>query len=130
MSAARDKAAKVLAFPALTRIPEPEMPLTGAARDKYMELAKGLLASRKLNTFTRMKCEQVSILYGQMQKRVAMNMTISAVAMDSIGKLMRELQLVDESESTAPAPSWTENRFARIGVIIRPGTQKAELRPS
>jgi hypothetical protein len=124
------KTSKVLAFPALTKVPAPEMPIAGAAYDKYVELATRLLHSRKLNMFTRAKCEQIAILHGQMAKRVAMNQVISATAMDSIGKLMKELQLVDESESTAPAESRSQNRFARIGVIIRPGTQKAELRSS
>lgn len=131
MSRAADRTnSKVLAFPALIKVPEPDMPLEGAAYDKYKELAKGLLAARKLNNFTRMKCEQFAILHGQMQKKVAMHAQISTRALDTMGKLMKELQLVDESESVAPTESGAENRFARIGVVVRPGTEKAELRPS
>lgn len=130
MSAGEKKATKILAFPALKRIPEPEMPLVGPARDKYMELAGALLVSSKLNVFTRAKCEQVAILHGQMRKRITQNQVVSASSIDAIGKLMKELQLVDESEAIAPVASGAENRFSRIGVIIRPGTQKAELRSS
>ena len=130
MRAGEKRAANLLAFPALTRIPPPEFPLKGAAYDKYMELAKGLLHARKLNTFTRMKCEQFAILHGGVHKRIDLGMDPSRAAVETMGKLMKELQLVDESDSTAPEPKGQENRYSRIGVITRPGTEKAELRPS
>lgn len=130
MSAGSKKAADILAFPALQAIPAPEMPLEGVAYDKYIELAKGLLNSRKLNTFTRMKCEQLAIMHGTMHKRLTMGLAITASSQEAMGKLMKELQLVDESDSTAPEPAGKENRYSRIGIIVRAGTKKAEIRPT
>lgn len=130
MAGRDDKAKKVLAFPALLRVPEPEMPLSGVAREKYDEVAGALLRAKKLNSYTRNKCELLAIAHGAMHKKISMNIAISASARDEISRFMKELQLVDESESVAPTASGSENRFARIGVIVRPGTQKAELRPS
>lgn len=127
MKAGERKAANVLAFPALNTVPPPDLPLKGVAYDKYMELARGLLNSRKLNTFTRSKCEDVAILHQTIHKRVELGLQVSKTMIDARGRLMRELQLVDESESTAVAPIGKENRYSGIGVIVRAGTQKAAL---
>jgi hypothetical protein len=130
MSAGKKRAAEILAFPALQAIPAPSLPLQGKAYEKYLELTQSLLNSRKLNKFTQATCELIAIQHGAIAKRLEYNQVPSAKSIEAIGKLMKELQLVDESESTAPTPRGTENRFAKIGIIVRPGAKKAELRPS
>lgn len=124
------RAADILAFPALKAIPAPSLPLTGAAYEKYLELAAKLLNGRKLNDYTRHTCEMIGIQHAAIAKKLEYGQAVSAKSVDDLGKLMKELQLVDESKSTAPTASGTENRFSRIGLIIRPGAKEAELRPS
>jgi hypothetical protein len=130
MRVGQKKAGQVLAFPALKAIPAPSFPLQGAAYEKYLALATGLLNTRKLNTFTREKCELLAILHGKTAKRLELGQSISTKDIENMSKLMKELQLVDESESTAPEESAGQNRFSAIGVVLRRGTQKAEIRPS
>lgn len=128
MRVGQKKAGQVLAFPALKHIPAPTFPLRGAAYEKYLSLTTGLLNTRKLNTFTREKCELLAILHGKTAKRLELGQSISTKDIENMSKLMKELQLVDESESTAPEESAGENRFARIGIPLRRGTEKAEIR--
>lgn len=128
MRVGQRKAAEILAFPALRSIPEPSLPLDGVARVKYLELAQSLLNSHKLNKFTQSTCETIAVLHAGVAKRLDMGLQVSAKAMADIGKLMKELQLVDESESSAPQTSGKENRYDKIGFILSSGTQKAELR--
>lgn len=121
-----DRAAKILAFPALQAIPQPEFPLQGVAHDKYMELAKALLNVKKLNQHTRSTCERIAILHAQVHKRVELGQNVPRATVEEIGKLMKELRLVDESDDTpAQGGPGTENRYARIGIITLAGTEKA-----
>lgn len=130
MRAGDRKTAEILAFPALKSIPEPELPLKEIAYDKYRELATAFFNAKKLNSFTRLKIEQFAIMHENLHKRIVQGFTISTSSMDAMTKLMKELQLVDESQSTAPPEGGKENRYSRIGAIVRPGAKKAELRPS
>lgn len=118
MSAGSKRAAQILVFPALQRVPEPSKPLDGFMREKYVELATSLLNSGKLNKFTQSTCETIAILEGAVAKRLELGLPVSAKAMADIGKLMKELQLVDESESAAPAPGGKENRYDKIGFVV------------
>lgn len=130
MRAGDRRAAEILAFPALQGIPAPDIPLRDVAHDKYMELAKGLLNSGKLNSQTRMLCEQIAILHAANHRRYEMNLPISARSLDQIGKLMKELRLVDSSDTVAPASSGEENRFSRFGQIVRRGAEATIIRSS
>ena len=125
MGAGGRKAAQILAFPALKRIPEPSKPLDGFMRDKYIDLATSLFNSGKLNKFTQSTCETIAILEGAVAKRLEMSLPVSAKAMADIGKLMKELQLVDDSESSAPAPGGKENRYDKIGFVVSSRAQTA-----
>lgn len=127
MKVGERRAAEVLAFPAMQTIPPPDLPLKGVAYDKYMELARGLLNSKKLNIFTRAKCEDIALLHENIHKRVEMGLAVSRAVIDQRTRLLKELQLVDESESTAAEPVGQENRYSRIGIIVRPGAQKAAV---
>lgn len=113
------KEARILAFPALRTIPEPELPLKDQAYEKYRELAKRLLDAGKLNSYTRSLCEQIALVHHQNYKRVAAGGLPTGTAVDRMNKLMKELRLVDESDTTAPPVDAQENRFKKFGVVTR-----------
>ena len=123
-------AAEILAFPALRKVPLPDLPLQGKAYDKYMELATELLAAGKLNTYTKSQCEQVGLLHDQHHRTIGLNRIPSSASLARLDRLLRDLQVVGGSDRTAEEPKQEENRFSRYGRIIRRGAEKATIRPS
>lgn len=126
------KAAEILAFPALKAIPAPSYPLKGPAYEKYLEIAKGLLDAGKLNVHTKALCEQIGIIHGEIHKRLEFGQQVSTKQFERLDKALAQLDLVGQSNATAPdkAASEQENRFSRYGIILRRGTQEATVRPS
>lgn len=127
MSAGERRVAEVLSFPALKAVPSPDFPLKGRAYDKYLELAVALLAAGKLNMHTKALCEQVGILHGEIYQAVEFGRAVPAKKSERIEKLIKELRLLDESDSTAAESGQAENRFAKFGKITRRGAKEATL---
>lgn len=121
------KAAEILAFPALKTIPAPELPLKGVAYDKYRELAQALLVASKLNIHTKAICEQIGYIHGDNHHRIDLGRPIPGKQQERYDKLLKELRLVDESETAAAEAGQDENRFARFGKITRRGAKKAAV---
>lgn len=123
-------ATKILAFPTLRTIPPPEMPLVEQGYDKYMELARRLLDAGKLNIYTRTLCERIGLLHYAIYRKSKLNQVPSLTAIEQIGKLEKELQLVDQSDATAPPADRQESRFAKYGKAPRYWAEAPAIRPS
>ena len=124
------KIGEIVAFPSMKAIPVPDLPLKGAAYDKYIEVADRLLNARKLNSYTRQLCEQIAVLHAANARRIEIGLLPSTASMTQIGKLYKELQLVDQTDQSSPTQERSENRFARFGVITRRGAAQAKVQSS
>jgi hypothetical protein len=122
------RTAQLLSFPAIKGLPAPDLPLQGVAYDKYCEFAKRLSESGKLNIQTKALCEQIGIIHGEQHRRMVQGLSVSAKSFERVAHLLKELRLVDDSDAAPPEKDQQSNRFARFGIIIRAGAQKAEIR--
>lgn len=122
------RAAEILSLPALKGIPQPDLPLTGLAYDKYRELAMRLHAESKLNVHTKGICEQIGLLHAKQFREVEFGRNISGRDLDRLDKLYSDLRIVDKSEGVAAEPEQKENRFARFGIITSRRAEAAPIR--
>lgn len=125
------KAAEIIALDsAFSHVPAPSLPLKGPAYDEYVKCATRLQQAGKLNIHTQAICEQIGVFHGENYKRIERGQTISSASLDKLGRLRAQIKLIDESDAAAPQSGAEENRFARYGVILRRGAEKAAIRPS
>lgn len=113
------KKGKIVAFPTLRAIPAPDIPLTGHAYNKYVELANKCLDAGRLNVKTLGICQDLAILHGDYYTRTARQQSVPIRNIELRTKLMQELDFGDERNTVGAERPASENRFSKFGVITR-----------
>lgn len=113
-----EAAAKVVTGPWLSSIPEPNLPLTGIALQKYNEITKTLFDQNKLTMATVLTAEQYALQYGQQHARLTAGKPVSASTTLMLERMLRDLRIAEEAPVLA-SPGAKANKFRRTGFSIR-----------
>lgn len=111
-------AAKVLAFPRLKEIPDPDLPLDVNGKKKYDELTRALFDADKLTVVTKMHAEQAAVLHQEIYRRMAASSPVPATLSDKLQRALSALKIAEDAHIIAGAGQ-KKNRFAGTGFSTR-----------
>jgi hypothetical protein len=122
----RRRAEKVIAGPWLTKIPEPEIPLSEIGRKKYDELTRTLLEQNKLTQVTCMQAEIAARMHAKIAALAAKGKYPSASDFNQLQRALTALKIAEDAQPIGTAGGKV-NKFAGLGFANR-GDQAVRLR--
>lgn len=111
-------AAKVVAGPWLTTIPEPDLPLNEHGRRKYDELTKVLFDANKLTAVTRSAAEQVAVLFQEQHARMTAGKPVPASLSTQMQRALAMLRIAEDAP-VIDNPEGKRNKFSGCGFASR-----------
>lgn len=109
--------AKVLAFPTLRQIPDPQLPLNEIGLAKYQELARLLFDAQKLTAITRDAAEAAAVQWQGMHKSLSEGKDIPAHRYLAFERAMKIINVANNAPQIGGVPQ--RSRFAQCGFAHR-----------
>lgn len=121
-------AARVIAGPWLSSIPDPEYPLNEIGMAKYRELTEPLFRDNKLTAVTVMRASTAALLHQKFHAYALAGKPISGSDVAQMRGILADLDIANSAPPIAD-PNGKRNKFAQAGFASR-RTAQVTLRPS